>query len=311
MSNVLEGTRNFLFSQPDAVKDSIALRLHPTSGRGYQRFAENITYGSVDLHEGVDFLRDYDAPPEWLHTISGDPAVYRDIVMGKNVWPPAPPQFQQHLHQYVDAMKAVGHGLMRALALGLGLRSDYFAKLTSDPYWSMRLIGYPSVMRAADVLARRPSSFDSVAANSVGVGEHCDYGCWTLLAVDPNVQNSLQVRAANGSWLRGDPVPGALVVNIGDLLSLWSGGLYQSTPHRVVNHMTLNRVSSPFFFDPNFTSPAAVLPEVQAALNAAKVQDPRWATRLEAVRQRMGISGEKSVLFGQYHLKKVSSNFLL
>jgi isopenicillin N synthase-like dioxygenase len=133
-------------------------------------------------------------------------------------------------------------------------------------------------------------------------------GCWTLLNVDPTVKGALQVRAADGQWIPADPVDGALVVNIGDLLSLWSCGLYQSTPHRVVNHITKTRVSVPFFFDPNFTAPAMPL----AALRS-RATDAVSRQRVEAVRQRMGFAeaDDGRRLFGEYHLKKVSSNFEL
>ena len=34
-------------------------------------------------------------------------------------------------------------------------------------------------------------------------------------------------------WVRCDPVPGALVVNVGDLLEIWSDGRVRSNYHRV------------------------------------------------------------------------------
>jgi isopenicillin N synthase-like dioxygenase len=315
VGDVLDSTRKFLFEAPQSVKDSIGLRMNPNGGRGYQRFAENVTYGSVDLHEGVDFLRDYDSPPSWLHSLDGLSDVYNAIVTSKNMFPPTPDGFPDLLRDYILGMKRVGHGLMRALALGLNLPETYFNALCTDPYWSMRLIGYPSVSKAADILARRPGDAEAVSAKSVGVGEHCDYGCWTLLAVDPKVPSALQVRNAAGQWIPADPIPGALVVNIGDLLSLWSGGMYQSTPHRVVNHMTLNRVSVPFFFDPNFTAPAVPLPEVRDAIARAGGPEPLWQARLRTVQDRMGFAqcaqGSTSPMFGLYHLRKVSTNFML
>ena len=58
-----------------------------------------------------------------------------------------------------------------------------------------------------------------------------------------------------------------MVVATGDFLSLLSGGLFQSTPHRVVNHLYRNRVSLPFFFDPS-VSAAVVTPSQWQALGS-------------------------------------------
>jgi isopenicillin N synthase-like dioxygenase len=50
-------------------------------------------------------------------------------------------------------------------------------------------------------------------------------------------------------------VPGSFVCNIGDMLDRMTGGLYRSTPHRVRNPAPRDRLSFPFFFDPNFFAP--------------------------------------------------------
>lgn len=52
-------------------------------------------------------------------------------------------------------------------------------------------------------------------------------------------------------WFAVEPEKGAMVVNIGDMLSMWTGGRYKSSLHRVVNLGGKERYSVAFFFDGN------------------------------------------------------------
>jgi isopenicillin N synthase-like dioxygenase len=102
------------------------------------------------------------------------------------------------------------------------------------------------------------------------VGEHTDYGLLTLLAQDDN--GGLQVHTPDG-WIDAPPVPGTFVCNLGDMLDRMTGGWYRSTPHRVRNLSGRERLSFPFFFDPDFTMAVPPLP------SRARVDErgrPRW-----------------------------------
>lgn len=63
----------------------------------------------------------------------------------------------------------------------------------------------------------------------------------------------MQVKNAEGAWITAEPIPGTFVCNIGDMMQVWTNGLYTPTLHRVINpHPTKSRVSIPFFFEPGF-----------------------------------------------------------
>ena len=61
-------------------------------------------------------------------------------------------------------------------------------------------------------------------------------------------------------WVEAPPVEGAFVVNIGDCLEAWTGGLFKATQHRVVN-LGKERYSLPLFFSVDFETKIQPLPE--------------------------------------------------
>ncbi|KAH9948228.1 Clavaminate synthase-like protein [Amylocystis lapponica] len=68
--------------------------------------------------------------------------------------------------------------------------------------------------------------------NSVGLGEHTDFGTLTILH---NRLGGLQVLPPGSkTWQYVKPVPGNAICNIGDALAIFSGGILQSGIHRVM-----------------------------------------------------------------------------
>ncbi|KAJ7942885.1 1-aminocyclopropane-1-carboxylate oxidase-like 1 [Quillaja saponaria] len=83
---------------------------------------------------------------------------------------------------------------------------------------------------------------------TVGLTSHTDPGVLTVLLQDHI--GGLQVRCNEG-WADVKPVPGALVINIGDLLQIISNEEYKSVDHRVLaNPSGEPRVSIAVFFNP-------------------------------------------------------------
>ena len=97
----------------------------------------------------------------------------------------------------------------------------------------MTLLHYPSQPAASD---------------TVGIHPHKDTNVITLLHPDP--VGGLEVRTSDGAWVEPDAPPDALVVNVGEMLELWSGGDFSATPHRVINRTGAERYSFPYFVVP-------------------------------------------------------------
>jgi len=72
-----------------------------------------------------------------------------------------------------------------------------------------------------------------VQDNQFRIGPHTDFGSITILDREPGV-GCLQVQTAADVWVDAPFVAGSLTINVGDLLSMWTGGRWRSSRHRVL-----------------------------------------------------------------------------
>lgn len=167
--------------------------------------------------------------------------------MGPNVWPSSSlipeSDFKSIMLEYHQKMHTLSLIVMEILARGLPYGTSVFDEFVSnDAVASIRLLHYP------------PQT--STDETQLGAGAHTDFGAITLLLQDHNP--GLQVfNDRTSEWMPIAPNRDAYVVNIGDMLSKWTSGLYKSNLHRVVNRSTKDRYSVPFFFDGNLDCPLA------------------------------------------------------
>jgi isopenicillin N synthase-like dioxygenase len=104
-----------------------------------------------------------------------------------------------------------------------------------------------------------------------GISPHSDYGTVTLLSQDE--LGGLEVRNAAGDWIDVPPIPGSFVVNVGELMALWTNDLYAPSLHRATNIDTPKaRVSAAFFTYPHGRTLIECLPTCHSADNP-----PRYA----------------------------------
>jgi isopenicillin N synthase-like dioxygenase len=219
-----ESSQQF-FTLDLGAKLLIRMALGGRAWRGYFQVGAELTSGKPDQKEGLYFGAEL--PAEHPLVRAGTP------LHGPNLFP-ALPGFRQTVLEYMGALTELGHHLMAGLALSLNLEESYFAeRYTGEPLTLFRIFNYPP-------------PFDTTLW---GVGEHTDYGLLTILLQDD--AGGLEVKSRS-RWVPAPPIPDSFVCNIGDMLDRMTRGLFRSTPHRVRNPAPRDRLSFPFFFDPNF-----------------------------------------------------------
>ena len=160
---------------------------------------------------------------------------------GWNQWPNknSHSSFESTIRTYFYEMEKLSAVLLRAVCRSLDvepeelLENHFVGKHTSY----LRLNYYP--------VCPDPSS-------TLAVHHHTDAGALTILYQDDDV-TSLQVNK-NSQWHFIPPRKGTFVINIGDMIQVWSNDKYKAPLHQVQANSSSNRYSAPFFYNPSYAS---------------------------------------------------------
>jgi isopenicillin N synthase-like dioxygenase len=203
--------------------------------RGYTPTGEEeqeSTIANPDLKESYNTALDLPADdPDYL---AGNP------LLGPNLWPEIP-GFSDAVNAYYHAVLEVCLLMLPCFAVALGEEPDRFARHATKTTSHLGLVYYP----------RTPDGDDRL-----GVGAHSDYECFTLLQA---TGAGLEVLNGAGEWIAVPPIPGTFIVNIGDMLELWTNGEFIATTHRVRN-VPEDRYSFPLFFNVDYHTMVEPLP---------------------------------------------------
>ncbi|MBU6266255.1 MAG: isopenicillin N synthase family oxygenase, partial [Sphingomonadales bacterium] len=195
--------------------------------RGYTPFGTEIAKDATarDLKEFWHVGRDLPAG----HPLLGDS-------MPPNVWPARPDGFREMFTALYAAFDRAGAKILSAISRHLGLPDDWFDPAIADGNSVLRLLHYPPITGPQ-------------AAGAIRAGAHGDINLITLLLGAEEA--GLELLARNGEWISVNPPPGAMAINIGDMLSRLTNHVLPSTIHRVRNpegeRAAFSRYSMPFF----------------------------------------------------------------
>lgn len=251
-----------LFALPDAAK--ARYRVAGGAGqRGYTPFA-------------VETAKDAVSPDlkEFWH-VGRETAQARGPLFD-NLWPAEVPAFRGHALALFAAFEGFGGKVLRAIGAHLGLADGQLERAARDGNSVLRLLHYPA------------GDFSGL---SLRASPHEDINAVTLLLGAEEA--GLEVLGRDGQWLSVNPPPGAVVVNIGDMLARLTNDVLPSTTHRVVNpspaRRGVARRSMPFFlhFRSDFlieTLPECISPERPNRYPEAITADAFLARRLREIR---------------------------
>ena len=241
--------------QPEALLDTLArffklpledrLKLDNRNSpqfRGYTRLGTEMTQGRADSREQID----YGPEREPLANVPAD-RPYLNL-QGRNQWPESFPELEKAAMEWAALMSTIGAELLSAIAVSLELPEGYFDEpFAGTPAWMGKLVHYVDGGRVPE-------------AGDQGVGSHADYGFVTLLLQDE--VGGLEVKHyGQDEWIDVPPIPGALVVNLGEMLEVATNGYLQATIHRVTAPPAgVDRYSVPFFWSPRLDAVIDVVP---------------------------------------------------
>lgn len=185
---------------------------------------------------------------------------------GATPWPPWRPGFEPALRAYFAACADASARLMSLVSEGLGAPPGLLAGAFGDDHASfLRLNYYP---------VEDPLAGEAEDRADLGIHHHTDAGAVTVLLQDG--VSGLQVYR-DGLWHDVQPLAGALVINIGDMVQVWSNDRYRAPVHRVLAMERAERCSLPFFFNPAYRAVVAPLDNLVDAAHPARYRPISWS----------------------------------
>lgn len=225
------------------------------------------------------------------------------------------PGFREHVAELASEFKSLTTVLLQALAIGLHLDINYFLENHShmlsgnhDNETTLRLLYYPPIVeddnKCEMTKGRCKYSYQRCAMDRPDLGPddeqpaggtdnsniensdyvpghimtrcgaHCDYGSFTLLSQDS--EGGLEVKLpGNEKWKRVGHLPGAILLNSGNILAMWTENKYPALLHRVIipeqaSIRSRGRHSMAFFCHPDNCTEIAPL-----ALPSTEVADTK------------------------------------
>eukprot|EP01018_Ginkgo_biloba_P029329 Gb_08828 [translate_table: standard] len=180
---------------------------------------------------------------------SGSSMDFSDGNAQYNLFPEDLPQFRSVIEKLLLSLGKTAAFMESLVSQSLGLPANFLEEYNHDKVEPLKVLCYPKA---------------TTAQLEIGAWQHQDSSCITLVGQDET--GGYQV-LKDGIWIDIIPTRGALVVNIGDILQVWTNNRFKSAMHRVVNNRERRRCSFAYATVPNPEKWVSPLPHFTTHIN--------------------------------------------
>ncbi|KAM7263673.1 hypothetical protein ACFE04_001356 [Oxalis oulophora] len=217
--------KEILQNMKSAAADFFALPLEEKN-----RFATTPTSNRMGYVKGAAVVDDQKL--DWLESLLL--RVYPIRTETLQYWPTNLDGFKDTVMVYSNGVRKVAEQLLRSISVIMDMDEDGLLGLNEHSSQVLR-INYCSPCAKPDEV--------------VGLSPHSDLNTISIVMQEDNVAG-LQIKH-KGEWVLVDVIPSALVVNVGDVLEVWSNGKYKSVEHQVMPNRNKLRMSYATFLSPD------------------------------------------------------------
>ena len=214
-------------------------------------------------------------------------------------WPEQRAGFREALTEFFEAFTELSDTTMRMVFEALDIPGAAIAQIMKDGFGTLhsstaRLNFYPA---EDPVPGEERSGLNPLG--DMALHHHTDPGAITLLLQDDH--GGLQANSKTQGWIDVPPLKGSIVVNIGDVLQVWTNDRCTAGMHRVLpvrSHQ--GRYSTPFFYSPKYD--AQITPWVGTG-DKARYRSFSWREFIRGrVTDNFADYGAEDIQIGRYRV---------
>ena len=200
------------FALPEDVKRR-HVHPEPLANRGFRAKGSEALRYSLGEASPPDLFESFNTGPD--HVEGG----WTDLVQ-PTPWPDEVPQLRTTTLALRTELQSLSHRLDGLIGTAIGI-DGLAARSTTGPDMLATIDYRPG-----------PDGAEASVPGQQRMGAHSDYTTFTILLPDP--VPGLQIVGTGGDWVDVVPQPGSALVNVGDLLAMWTNDAWPSTLHRVI-----------------------------------------------------------------------------